>query len=472
MNSRIAGAICAFLLCLMPLLALAEPDEPLLEGESMPSVTEDASPVPADPDAATTTEAGPGDPQTPPPEAPAAAPETADTGQPAENPAPATEVRPKEPRAAPTEPPEPASGTALTDQPPEAEARTLTIASWGGAYGRAQQIALAAPFARETGIETDIVSHAGRLGALASEGRSPWDVVDLDSGSLAKACDDGLLEPLDVTRLAQADQGAETRNDFLPGAVHPCGVASVAWAAVIAYDRSAFKKTRPQAVKDLFDVRRYPGKRALSRDPKFTLEYALLADGVPPEEVYRDLATSVGQTRAFAMLDKIRKDVVWWRNGREPLELLADGKVVMAMAYNGRLFNAVVRRNAPLTILWDRQIYDVDMWAIPKSAANKKDALAFIAFATRPDRLAAQAHLIPYGPMRKSALSRIERHAEVNVDMTTFLPTAEANFQGALRLDSAWWDIHGAALRKKFDAWLEEGAEGAENDEGRAGTSD
>jgi putative spermidine/putrescine transport system substrate-binding protein len=79
--------------------------------------------------------------------------------------------------------------------------------------------------------------------------------------------------------------------------------------------------------------------------------------------------------------------------------------------------------------------------------------LRFIAFATDPGRLAVQAQLIAYGPMRKSALALVGKHPVVGVEMLAFLPTAPDNFKKALKFDEGWWDTNGAALQSRFEAW-------------------
>jgi len=104
-------------------------------------------------------------------------------------------------------------------------------------------------------------------------------------------------------------------------------------------------------------------------------------------------------------------------------------------------------------ILWDGQIYDIDAWAIPKSSKNKEEAMRFISFATSPQRLAEQAQLIAYGPMRKSAVGLVGKHPVINVEMQKYLPTAPENFKKALKFDEAWWTQNGAALTQRFAEW-------------------
>lgn len=367
------------------------------------------------------------------------------------------------------------SGTAQPDTESASDASTsetatLTVASWGGAYSQSQDVAFFRPFQLETGIKINLVSHRGKLDKLTRAAASPssgWDVVDLGYAAVENACRDGLLETIDASDLMSASDGAAAKEDFLPGALHACGVASVAWSSVIVFDRRAFKKRPPTKAEDLFDLKRFPGKRVLTKGPRYTLELALMADGVAPEDVYETLSTEDGVTRAFAMLDRIKDEIVWSEGSHEPLKLLKDRKASMGVAFNGRAFSVIVGDNQPLGLVWDAQIYDLDFWAIPKDATRKEAARKFIAFAIRPDRLAEQTRWFPYGPMRKSALALIGKHAEVNVDMAAYVPTVSRNFQNALKIDATWWSDREAKLKQRFSDWLEgktapDGAEAAE----------
>jgi putative spermidine/putrescine transport system substrate-binding protein len=332
----------------------------------------------------------------------------------------------------------------------------LTVASWGGAYSESQKRAYFTPFQDKTGIAIEVVSHHGAFGDLTPEdGSSPpkWDLVDLGPATLESACREGKLEKVDASALAAAGDGTSAMDDFLPGMLHECGVPSVAWSSVIVYDKRAFKKAVPKTARDFFDVKRFPGKRALPRDPKYTLELALMADGVAPEKVYETLATQDGIARALKRLDEIKDHVVWWDRAHEPLKLLAKQEATMGIAFNGRIFSAIVAENKPFALIWDGQIFDLDLWAIPKGSPNKASALELIIFATKPDHLARQARWFPYGPVRKSALKLIGKHPEVDVNMSDFIPTSQSNFKRALRMDAAWWEKHEAEMKEHLKVW-------------------
>jgi hypothetical protein len=51
---------------------------------------------------------------------------------------------------------------------------------------------------------------------------------------------------------------------------------------------------------------------------KYTLEFALMADGVPVKDVYKVLASKEGQDRAFKKLDELKPNIQWWEAGAQP----------------------------------------------------------------------------------------------------------------------------------------------------------
>jgi putative spermidine/putrescine transport system substrate-binding protein len=340
--------------------------------------------------------------------------------------------------------------------PPGAKAEeTLNVATWGGAYGQSQEIAIFGPFAKQTGTKIAMEIYDGSLTKLKGmiQTDTPVDVVDVSAGTLGALCSDGLLENIEVSALGPPKDGQSIEEDFLTGGLSSCGVASVAWSTAIAFDRSAFKKGEPTEISALLDTARFPGKRALPNTPHYTLELALLADGVAPENVYSELGTQAGADRAFAALDKIKGDILFWDAASEPITWLLEEKAAMVAGYSGRIFRAAVGDQRRVGVIWDGQIYDLDAWAIPKAAKNKEAAMRFISFATDPARLAEQAQLIAYGPMRKSALDLVGKHPIIDIEMKNFLPTAPDNFKKALKFDDAWWTEHGEALGKRFADW-------------------
>ena len=279
-----------------------------------------------------------------------------------------------------------------------AAARDLTVVSWGGAYQDAQREVYFKPF-MATGVKMVEESWDGGVGTLRTKvkgGNNNWDVVQVESEELLLGCEEGLFDKLDWTKLGGKDK-------YLPDAVNDCGVGAIVYSFVLAYDGDKIKSDPPKNWADFWDVEKFPGRRALGSIPQETMEIALLADGVDPANVYTELATPEGADRAFKALDKIKGDIFWWDNAQEPITWLLEKKVGMAAGYSGRIFRAAVGDRQRLGMVWDGQIYENEMYAIPKGAPNKEEALQFIAFATSTEGLQAQATQISYGPARKSA---------------------------------------------------------------------
>lgn len=337
--------------------------------------------------------------------------------------------------------------------------RTITVATWGGPYERSQEKAYFEPFTKATGIGVGTERYNGGLAELrrqSSAGEVVWDVVDMTMADNRAACKQGLLEPIDHSMLLPALDGTPAEEDFVDGALTECGVSHIVYAMVTAYNRDAFPGERPAQIEDIFDVRRFPGKRALQKIPEANLEWALRSYGVPREELYQLLSTERGLRLAFERLDRIRDHVVWWTSTDEPVKLLVSGEVVIASHFNGRMFDAAIVHGHPIETVWDAQIYELGAWGIPKGTPRLREVLEFIRFATGTRPLADQAKYIAYGPARRSSMKLVSSHAETGVDMRPHLPTNPANFETAILKDTEWYGSLYDRIKARFDAWLGE----------------
>jgi len=332
------------------------------------------------------------------------------------------------------------------------EGRSLTFVSWGGAYTKSQILAFVRPYEAEHETTIEVLDYNGGLGRIRDQVRSlnfKWDVVDLELTDAIRGCEEGLLEPIDAAILAPAPDGTEPKRDFIPGTLTECAVGTVMWSTVIAYDAGSFDAAAPSGLEDYFDTERFPGGRGMRRTPKANLEWALMADGVGPEQVYSVLETEQGLRRAFAVLERIKPQLVWWEEGEQAVRLLETGRVVMTTAYNGRIYEAAVGRGEPFEILWDRQIWNIDLLGIPRGHPEREAALAFIRYATATERLAEQARHIAYGPVRRSSLQ------QVPAAVVPHLPTAPDHLRRALRIDARWWAAHFEPINRRFQEWAE-----------------
>ncbi|MBT0779042.1 ABC transporter substrate-binding protein [Paracoccus sp. pheM1] len=335
----------------------------------------------------------------------------------------------------------------------------ITVISWGGACEKSQVEAYNRPFTAQTGIAVKMLAAdnpAAPIKSMVESNNVGVDVADVEYTDAIRLCDDGLLEEIDPAILPPAPDGTPATEDFLPGALTDCAVGSMVFSTVYGYDVTKFPDEKPSTIADFFDTEKFPGKRGMRKSARANLEMALMAEGVPAAEVYDVLATPEGLDRAFAKLDTIKRNVVWWEAGAQPPQLLADGEVVMTTAYNGRLFTAVVTENKPFAMVWDGQVYEYELFVIPKGAPNKDAALEYIKFATDTQRLADQTKWISYGPARKSSLSLVGLYEDGKTEMAPHMPTAEANLANALRSSYEFWVDRDIEINERFSTWLAE----------------
>ena len=336
-------------------------------------------------------------------------------------------------------------------------AQAITVVSWGGSYARASQEGYHKPFIEETGIEIRLEDYNGGLAQIRAQvdaGAVYWDVVDLNLDDAIRGCDEGLFEVIDPSELAPGTDGSAPQEDYFPDMLSECGIGLLFYSNVYAYNSELIRGEPPQTIDDFFDLERFPGRRGMRRSPAGNLEFALLADGVPVEDVYAVLDTAEGLDRAFRKLETIKDQVVWWETGAQPPQMLADGEVLMTTAYNGRIFNAQVLENQPFVIVWDGQVLDFGQLAVLAGTPRLDAAMRLIEFASRPSSMARVGRYIAYSPTRKSAEALVTTHFETGVDMRPHMPNTPEHTRRAVDSDGRWWSDNGAEMNERFIFWL------------------
>jgi putative spermidine/putrescine transport system substrate-binding protein len=327
-------------------------------------------------------------------------------------------------------------GTAdICTAPPKHEGTTLTFTSFGGVYQEAQRKGWLEPYAALTGVtwaEAEDSYPNPKIQAQVEAGTVEWDVVDAgnDFGTNAHA---HLLEPLDYTLIK--------RDEILEGFAGDYRVADITYGVALAYNTEKTAGKVPEGWADFFDTAKIPGKRGLWKYATGgVLEFALMADGVKPADLY-----PLDVPKALAKLDTIKDDIVWWEGGAESQDLIGSGEVAMSMIWNGRGHSAKHIDGKPVEIQWNQQILTADYFVVPKGTPNKQVAMEFIAWATCANNNAAVSERIPYGPTNKNAKPAdavVADLAVTNVDENT------AYFDDDYLVDNF------ATLDEQFQAWL------------------
>lgn len=333
-----------------------------------------------------------------------------------------------------------ATPLALLSQSP-VQARDLTIVNFGGANADAQNVAFIKPYEKKTGKNVIAVAYNGeqaKVKAMVDSKNVIWDAVEVETSDLARVCDEGLYENIDWASILN-------KSDIVRGGLDHCGVGIFVSSMVLAYNSDTLK-TAPTSWADFWDVKKFPGKRALRKTAFYTIETALMADGVAPADVYKVLSTPEGVDRAFKKLDELKPYIQWWEAGAQPPQMLASGDVVMSSAYNGRI-DVAQQEGRPLKIVWNQNLASFDYWAIPKGSSNKEAAIEFVKMASSPDEQATYSQHIAYGPVSKAAISKL------SPELLARVPNSPANARNQLFQSVDFWTDHGEELEQRFTAW-------------------
>ena len=245
----------------------------------------------------------------------------------------------------------------------------------GGAYGDALREIMYDPFEKETGIDVVTVQEARsgpRIKAQVEAGKTEWDltfIFDQETRLLGDCC----LADIDYGKLSpEAQETLATMPDNLK---RPKGVALQVIGVAMVYNTDTYSENGPQGWADFWDTEKFPGKRCMPAWPRFVMEAALMADGVPKDQIY-----PIDMERALKKIAEIKPHVSkWWTTSAQPPQLLLDGEADMCMAYTGAT-SVLALEGAPLEVEWEQGFVYYDFFSIPKGAPNYDNALKLLSW--------------------------------------------------------------------------------------------
>ena len=309
----------------------------------------------------------------------------------------------------------------------------VVIASYGGSFAAAQTKAFFNPFTKVTGIKVQQTSNSGYPVAQSQESAHniEWDVTSSDGASFASETAHHLLQKLDFKQI--------NTKGINPAFVTPYGVGYIEYSQVMAWNKDKFG-TAQLTPADFFDVQKYPGLRVLSADPSQTLEFALVASGVPPNKLY-----PLDINRAFTELDKLKGNVVF-KDVTGQAALISQGDAAMAYIANGRIATDI-QQGANWAYAWNGAVSVTEHWAVLKGAHNSANAMKFINFAIQARQQANLANIIPYGPTNVNALKFLKPA------LVATLPSYPPNQKQSVIFNPAWWGANAAKVQTQWNAF-------------------
>jgi putative spermidine/putrescine transport system substrate-binding protein len=318
------------------------------------------------------------------------------------------------------------------------QGQTLKIATFGSDVQDALRSAVLTPFSAATGCtvaeyETDYAM----LAESQRQGSAYADVLLVDS--VWAAGNEG-ASAVDVIAPEAVD-----RARFAPIAATDTMIPAYAYALVSAFRYDAVLRIgNPESWQEWWDTQRFSGARALPRGAFGNFEFALMASGVPPDQLY-----PLDGAAAIESLKKISGEIIdrWWDSAEQPTAWLASAKTDFSPAWNFRVVaDPEERRQYDMT--WSQGLLLYDAWVAPKGAERADIATDFIRFAISAEAQASLASTLNLGPVTPDALDRID------ADRWMHLPTSNQNLSRLVTLDTAWWAANQVVANERFNSWL------------------
>jgi putative spermidine/putrescine transport system substrate-binding protein len=267
--------------------------------------------------------------------------------------------------------------------------RTVFVEEWEKITGWTSQ---SAPFS--SGVEPPDFE------TKMEAGDPQWDLIESGSDRVELFGPRGFMEPIDysIFPVDQWPEGGVDMGEFYVGQYNGSTLA--------AYNTEVWPDpaTAPTKVSDIFDTENFPGKRCLwGFALDFDLEFALLADGVPADQVFEMMTTKEGRDRAFAKLDTIREDIVFIESGAESVQFLLDGQCDIGLTWNGRpAARLKAEPDLPLKAVHEGAIAWTSPWIVPKGAPNARAAMTLLAYSMLPRNSCENLNTNGYGILMDS----------------------------------------------------------------------
>ena len=317
----------------------------------------------------------------------------------------------------------------------KAATNQLVFAGFGGDYQTGQTKALFEPFEKETGIK--ILQTTGvdlaKLRAQVQSGNVEWDFLALPDRLRYTAVRDGLVMPLDYSVI--------DKSKIIPTLVTEHAIGCVTIPMLLAYATKAYPSPdkAPKTWKDFWNIDGIPGQRGMYNGAVYTMEFALLADGVPKDKLY-----PLDVERAFRSLDRIKSKVIWWSQMAQPGPMLISGEI--AVTPSVRAITSMLK-GEPLGISYDGAALTYEAWVVPKGTKNAAGAMKFIDFALKAKPQAELTKYIAYGPTNIDAAAMVDPKAK------PYLSSNPENAAKGFLLSGDYWGPNLEKITERWNEW-------------------
>lgn len=321
-----------------------------------------------------------------------------------------------------------------------AASNELVVVNWGGDAVPAFETAFTSSFAESQGLKVKIDGSGPTKGAMKTQfesGAVRWDVCDADPGSTKSLGEAGMIE--------KTDYAIVDKSKVESGFAYEYSVANYFFSYVIAYDAKKFGGNPPKSWADFWDVEKYPGKRTVYKWMNGVLEAALMADGVPMDQLY-----PLDMDRALAKLEQLKPHVVsFWESGAESQQLMRDGEASMGLLWHTRANLVEQDTGGAVSWTYEQGLLAPSGWTVIKgNPAGPEAAMKFIAHCQDPERQLALLRSLGSSPANPAA------HALVPDELRRINCSSPENRALQVAMDMDWYAANSSEALDRYLAMV------------------
>ncbi|MCA0921287.1 extracellular solute-binding protein [Pseudooceanicola nanhaiensis] len=316
----------------------------------------------------------------------------------------------------------------------------VVVCTWGGHYTDVMDQIWFSKFTDATGITTSAtaIPDMSKLEVMDKVNNVEWDLIDTEGTQMLVAIEKDLLEPIDYDLIFSV----VPKEQIDPKVMKEYGIGSVAFSTCIGWNPKTIGEEGPQSWQELFDESKFKGRLGLYAQPRPTFEIALMAAGVPKDEIY-----PISIDEAFEACDAIKDKVdLWVERTSQWGVLMESGEVDLCGASLSRLVTG--RKEGYFDFNFNQAIVEQSYWTVPKNAPGKEDAMKLIAWMMQAEGMREYASQMPYTMANTSIYDAIpEEHAKT-------LPGYPANAEKNMNIDETWWGANAEEVRTRWLDWM------------------
>jgi putative spermidine/putrescine transport system substrate-binding protein len=323
-------------------------------------------------------------------------------------------------------------------------AEPVTTMGFGGEWDDRIRKSFYTPFSEKSGIPVNIIPYSTpKVLAMHEAGKMEIDFIGGGGLDTPTFVDKGVADKIDWSVV---DKTQLTPNQLRYG---DYAIGSNTLSYVMAYNTNKWPgDSGPKNWRDFWNVDKFPGPRGLGRYTAYpTIEFALLADGVPMDKLY-----PLDLDRAFKSLDKIKPNVsLWWESGAQQQQAMEAQEIDILYVWNGRGTVTIRDRGAPYKFVWNEAAYqgEIEAWLVMKGRPNPSGGMQIMNWLGRAEPQATFARLMYYGPTNLNAFKLIDP------EFAKLLPSYPENTKVQFTIDWDWWKKHNDETQKRFESWLQ-----------------